>query len=735
MSIKNVQRCAVALVVSMGFVLPPTSAHAQLASNGVLADLFPSSPVMPSTGGNSDNNNGGNANNGQGGDSTVKPIPGANGNKNNNNNTRPGTPVTINSNGKLSMNVAKVSADYQCPVFENRPHAELISAIDLMIKEVTVVPECSGAPSAKTIEENGKTLKESLAAIQAVMQSQDAATVNPAQIEQTMTSALGAISNLGSVINNNEFLNSKCGRQSMSTGKVLLAVNDIINGFSPYALFAVSMNAALAPALPFVIGGVVASAGISAVAKMIDSKTLEMDIPEHRKAVLQNTCQYTKIAAKVRFMQLAQSGRIKTITQELEKRIDLYKQDFGAPSNELRSLLNYRDSKSKYNLAIENQYKADRNDLSSVETQMGKDSDDLMVCTLATELATWAKDGKTFPTSAFANLEAAASQSERAVKLQSASLKALNLTSMKRITDASAKAYEDEASLKTCAQAGRSWIAGVRQAITMTYELTNKSRNELETELSSRPEYTRWKAQFNRIQTERVTISRVEKAMEELAKDTSVIDRSELDQRMRILKSGLFGSRSAWGFGKPPVLAWINHTKKIHDQAVAALSTGMATLRDSAYTLTAMGRGGAVNFGTDGKMRIDYNIQYDSYTASQNLATFNKSQLPVGSRENEIACQQLESAWLDWSASLDHLGAIQLFCNMIDPVLDPKMDSSVLEACRGNVELNGTVVSKSLVDGAVSKLVTKGFQKDAKLLNEKMEELECPLPPVSVMNE
>ncbi|KYG67529.1 hypothetical protein AZI86_08585 [Bdellovibrio bacteriovorus] len=633
------------------------------------------------------------------------------------------------------MNVAKVSADYQCPVFENRPHAELISAIDLMIKEVTVVPECSGAPSAKTIEENGKTLKESLAAIQAVMQSQDAATVNPAQIEQTMTSALGAISNLGSVINNNEFLNSKCGRQSMSTGKVLLAVNDIINGFSPYALFAVSMNAALAPALPFVIGGVVASAGISAVAKMIDSKTLEMDIPEHRKAVLQNTCQYTKIAAKVRFMQLAQSGRIKTITQELEKRIDLYKQDFGAPSNELRSLLNYRDSKSKYNLAIENQYKADRNDLSSVETQMGKDSDDLMVCTLATELATWAKDGKTFPTSAFANLEAAASQSERAVKLQSASLKALNLTSMKRITDASAKAYEDEASLKTCAQAGRSWIAGVRQAITMTYELTNKSRNELETELSSRPEYTRWKAQFNRIQTERVTISRVEKAMEELAKDTSVIDRSELDQRMRILKSGLFGSRSAWGFGKPPVLAWINHTKKIHDQAVAALSTGMATLRDSAYTLTAMGRGGAVNFGTDGKMRIDYNIQYDSYTASQNLATFNKSQLPVGSRENEIACQQLESAWLDWSASLDHLGAIQLFCNMIDPVLDPKMDSSVLEACRGNVELNGTVVSKSLVDGAVSKLVTKGFQKDAKLLNEKMEELECPLPPVSVMNE
>lgn len=727
MNIKNVQRCAVALVVSMGFVLPPHAAHAQPATTGLLSDLFPSSPVgnsVVASPGSGENGNGGGNNNDQDGNSTVKPLPAA----------KPRNPISIN-NGKLSMNVAKVSTDYQCPIFENRPHAELIAAIDSINKEVSAAPECSGVPSARSLEENTKTIKESIAAIQLVMQAQDASTVNPAQIEQTMTSALGAISNIGGIINNNAFLNSKCGRQTMSTGKVLLAINDIINGFSPYALFAVSMNAALAPALPFVIGGVVASAGISAVAKMIDQKTLDMTVPEHRKAVLQNTCQYTKIATKVRFMQLAQSGKIKTITQELEKKIDLYKANFSKPSRELTNLLNYRESKSKYTLAVESQYTADRADLVAVEAQMGKDSDDLMACTLATELANWAKDGKTFPTSAFRNLESAAAQSERGVKLQSASLKALNLTSMRRIEDTSNRAYEDDAALKTCAQAGRSWIAGVRQAITLTYDLTSKSRKDLESELSQSPEYTQWKAQFNRIQTEKITITRVEKAMEELAKDTSIIDRSELDQRMRILKAGLFGSRSSWGFGKPPVLAWIDHTKRIHDQAVSGLVADMSALREGAFQLTPMGRGGAVDFGIDGVARIDYNVEYNSQVASQNLATLNISQLPVGSRENELVCQQLESAWLDWSASLDHLGAIQLFCDMIDPVLDPKVDADIVQACRGNVELNGTVLSKSVVDGAVAKLIKKGYQADAKLISQKMEELECPLPPVSVMNE
>lgn len=733
MKIKNVQRCALALVLSVGFVLP----QMPLASNaaGLAMDLFPvnpvgnvvNSPVPSNPGGNSVQPN-------PGGNSTVKPLPGSGGN-NNNNTTRPASTTPSSTGGKVTMKPATVGAEFSCPLFDNRPHAELISAIDAINKEVSAAPECSGTPSAKTLEENGKVIKDSALAIQGIMQSQDGTTVNPAAVEQTMTAALGAISNIGSIINNNAFLNSKCGRQSMSTGKVLLALNDVINGFSPYALFAVSMNAALAPALPFVIGGVVASAGISAVSKMIDQNTLDMTNPDHRKAVLQNTCQYTKIAAKVRFMQLAQSGKIKTVTQELEKKLDLYKARFAQPTQELSQLLAYRDAKSKVNVAVENQYAADVSDLVAVEAQMGQNNDDLMVCTLATELAQWAKDGKTFPTSAFNNLEAATAQENRAQKLQAASMKALNLTSIKRINETSPKAYEDEASLKTCAQAGRSWVAGVRQAVTMTYSLTTKSRADLETELSASTEYSQWKMQYNRIQTEKVTITRVEKAMEELSKDNSVIDRSELAQRMVTLKAGLFGSRSAWGFGTPPVMAWIDHTKKMHDQAISAMIYDMKELRKGAYSLTMSGRGQAVKVSATGVVYIDPNTEYESAQQASSLATLNQSQLAVGSREHEVACQQLESAWLDWSASIDHLGAIQIFCRMIDPVLDSKMDKDVVKACRGDIQLNGQTLSMPVVEGAQSNLVKKGYRNDASLVYDKMEELDCPMPAVSVMNQ
>ncbi|WII72240.1 hypothetical protein QJS83_17390 [Bdellovibrio sp. 22V] len=725
MKLKYVKRSAMAFAISASFILPHVPHVAMAANTGTASfpldlfpedndkddtGLFPTTPVTPAPGKTGNNNNSGN-------------------NNSNRNTTRP------QSTSGAKMNAAKVPEAYSCPLFDNRPHAELIAAIDSLNKEVKASPECTGSPSAKSLEDNGKTIKESISALQTLMASQDAASVNTAQIEPTITAALTAVGNLGDIVNNNNFLNSKCGRQTMSTGKVLLALNDVINGLAPYALFAVSMNAALAPALPFVIGGAVATSGISAIAKMIDQNTLDMTNPEHRKAVLQNTCQFTKVAKKVRFMQLAQSGKIDKITQELEQNVELYNAKFGTPSRELSALLKYKDTATKVTLAIENQMVNDRADLLTVETQIAQNSDDLMVCMLSNELVNWAQDGKTFPSSAFLNLSAATAQGDRAQKLQAVTMSTLHVNSMKKIASLAVKATEDESALKSCANAGRSWLSGVRQAIAMTSSVVNKGKADLESELSRSAEYRQWKVQYARIEVEKVTIKRVEKAMQELSKDNSIIDRSELAQRMVNLKAGLFGSRSAWGFGNPPVLAWIDHTKKMHDQAISAFITGMRALRNGSYSLTEAGRGKATKYTISGMPYTDPKVQTDSLKISQALGNFNLKNLEMGSREHEIACQQLESAWLDWSASIDHLGAVQFFCDMIDPVLDVKMDSSVVNACRGMTQLNGTTYVKSVVNQAKDTLIRKGYQADANLVSQKLKALQCPMPAVSVMNQ
>ncbi|MBO9665829.1 MAG: hypothetical protein J7501_03345 [Bdellovibrio sp.] len=642
------------------------------------------------------------------------------------------------------MAPAKVAEAYSCPLFDNRPHAELIAAIDALTREVRTTPECANNSGAKSLEQNGKVLEDNVKLLMGLMGM--GATQNPGMlqqpptsadlgsIDQSMTTSLNAVSNIGGILNNSAFTNSKCGRQTMSTGKVLLALNDVINGLSPYALLAVTMNAALAPALPFVIGGAVVTSGISAISKMIDNNTLDMTNPDHRKALLQNTCQYTKVAKKVRFMQLAQSGKIEKITKELEKDVDLYKAKFGKPSRELLSLLNYRQVKVKDFTAINKQLTNDTTDFNTVNTQITENGDDLMVCTLAQELVNWGKDGKSFPSSAFSNLEAAVAQGDKSQKLQAVTLRALNTQSVKRISENAPKASMSDAALKTCAQAGRSWITGIRQAITTTSAMLSNNQVALEAELAQSNEYVSWKAQYAKIQVQQTTVKRVEKAMQELAKDNSIIDRSELAQRMVILKDGLFGARSAWSFGKPPVLAWIEHTKSMHDRAVSAFLQGVSALRSGSYSLTDSGQGKTLVMTPNGGYYPDPKKQIEDTKRMKNLETLTTANLPIGSRENEIACQQLENAWLDWSAAMDHLGAIQFFCDMIDPVLDVKMDTSVVSSCRGISDLSGRQTRLSLIDDAKKTLIQKGYQKDANLISAKLKELQCPVPAVSVMN-
>ena len=656
-------------------------------------------------------------------------------NKKNNNGSSNGSSSTIGKNGKPTMGSATVPEPYQCPLFQNRPHAELIKAVDALTKEVAVTTECSNDPSMKSLQDNGKVIKDNIASLQSIMNAADPTQMNTAQIDQSMTAALTAVGNVGDILNNNKFLNSKCGRQTMSTGKTLLALNDVINGIAPYALFAVSMNAALAPALPFVVGGVVATSGISALAKMIDNNTLDMSNPDHRNAVLQNTCEFTKVAKKVRFMQLAQSGKIDKINEELQKDVARYKGEFSRPTGELSALLKYRATVSKSIAGIESQLASDRTDLATIDMQVSSSNDDLMVCTLSQELVQWSQDGKSFPASTFNNLSAAVSQGNKSQMLQAMTLRALHLTSVKRISELAPKISTDDTALRSCAQTGRSWLSGIRNAVNATATIVGQNKIALENELNQNAQYRNWKAQYNQIKIQEVTIQRVEKAMEDLAQDNSIIDRSELAQRMVLLKAGLFGSRKIWNFGKPPVLAWIEHTRDMHSQAISAFLAGVSALKSGAWSLTDSGQGKTVKFTPGGAMYMDPVAQTKDVNSMKTLDTLNLKLLPPGSRENEIACQQLEGAWLDWSAAMDHLGAIQFFCDMIDRALDVKMDTAVVSACRGNLLLNGSSTSLSIVDQAKKILVSKGYQNDAILIGKKLKELQCPLPTVSVMNE
>lgn len=655
------------------------------------------------------------------------------GSTNNPSPTRPATAVANPAPGTGKMNIAKVPEQFACPVFDNKPLEELFTAIDALSTQVTSSKECSGDPSAKGLQENGEKIKQNIESLQSIMAMTDPSQVNVGDIEQSLTSALSSAQNIGNILSNNSFVNSACGTQTMTAGKALLAFNDIINGLSPYALFAVSMNAALAPALPFVIGGIVATSGISVIGQMIESNSLDMTNPTTRKALVVNTCQFVKVSKRVRFMQLAQTGKIDQITKELQKSVNLYKAQFDRPTEKLNNLLSLKAAHEKNLATINKQLQSDLTDLRSIEEQFKANNDDLMVCTLGNELAMWANDGKAFPASTIVNLNNVATSSNNTVKLQSTAMKNHFESARKKVLENAQKAIESEDALKSCASAARSWLSGIRQTANLTSNIVKTNQKELESQLNKHADYRHWKAQYVLIENQRKTVERVEKAMKELSQDQSIIDRSELSQRLTSLKSGLFGNGRSMKLGKAPVKAWIDHTRSMYDRTMAAFTRNMNAITNASYSLTPSGKGLSTIYVGPTQFR-DPRMEKRDKAVAESLSNFTLKNLPMGSRQNELACQQLENAWIDWTSSLDHLGSIQFFCDMIDTVIDEHMDKSIKSACRGNETIAGKGYIGSIVQMTRDQLVKKGFQKKASIISAKMKELKCPLPSVNVMN-
>lgn len=715
MKIKGCSKTAICAVMTTSLLVPHFALSAPAAGAGIImAGIF-------DTNNSSSGSTGAGSAAGAGGSTTTSPR------------TTNTTTSPVQNTASNKMQVAKVPDAFACPIFDNGPHKELLSAIDSLSLQIAASKECSGDPSVTAIKQNGETIKQQVEALQNVMMITDPNQVNTANIDASITSALGAVQNIGNVLSNNAFLNSKCGSETMTTGKALLAFNDIINGLSPYALFAVSMNAALAPALPFVIGGIVATSGISVLGKMIDDATIDMTNPTHRKAVVVNTCQFVKISKKVRFMQLAQSGKIERISQELEKSVSLYNAQFAKPTASLNGLLSYKDSHEKNFSRINTQLTADLNDIKAIEDQLKINNDDLMVCTLSNELANWASDGQSFPVSAVINLDTVTKGGGKTQQLQAITMKTHYESARRKVVENALKASESEDALKSCAAAGRSWISGLRQTLTLTSNALNENRRNLDQYLAKNPEYKTWKAQFILIENQKNTVARVEKAMTELAKDDSIIDRSELSQRINGLKSGLFGNGKLFKIGKSPVKAWIDHTRSMYDRSMASFLRNLNTITQASFNMTQTGKGENVIFIGSTPFSDPIAAKRDRETAA-NLGNLNLKVLPMGSRQNELACRQLENAWLEWSASIDHLGAIQYFCDMIDPVIDAQMDSGISMACRGQETIAGKGYVGSLVNSTRQALVKKGFQKKANIISSKMKELKCPMPSVTVMN-
>lgn len=726
--------------------------------------------------------------------------------------------------------MAQVSAEYDCPLFENRPYEALNAAITALNTAMSSTPECQqDRAMMETLRGNRDSIFNSVRNLQSFMQNPDFASQNAAAVEQNIQIAIQAASGLGQIFANSSGGRNTCSNQLKGSGKALVAISDILSNLAPYALMAVAVNPAIGGAMKLAItGGAVATSSLATIVQMIEQGTVDMTNPEHRKAILKNTCQFTKVARKVRYMQLAQSGQIQRITQELDQRVNTYQAYLNQEAPKLKDILELRSGLEAEFVTIERQNQKDHRDLQALEAQVEQfKGDPLTVCLIGKEAVTQSvlmtndvpvepsqtgfnldqPDGRlfdsnlraAFPLSIRVNLARSIAVTYRNLvvpntpaqtpgwntlppdngggtaggtlpapaepfspsepvtapdpgKPTTSNEEPLELKTLKvghdaarlRITAYGERALKlddptSAAAAQICASQTQNYLKILRTMVDRISIMVNSERTEVDTILSEKnPDYANWLEQARRMQSEKLTVSRVAKVMKELAKDNSVIDRSEMDQRMTMLKNALFGTRGSWNFSNSPIQEWIDHTLGLHENRVTSMLDNIQTMQKISYQMTKTGQ-----FGVDLKkapgVRDDEMMR--DYKGSVLLENMTAERIPEKSRGHEIACQTLESAWVDWSNAINHLGATRFMCDMIDPYIDNKVERAIDSTCRGEIAFDGRQIKPSGLQKAMAELEKNrpnlgGLRLSdwALKIRHKMFELKCPMPPISVMN-
>lgn len=655
-----------------------------------------------------------------------------NGNNNSNSNTN-----TNPANRKVIpqikfMKGADVPDTYSCPLFETNAYSGLTAAVDSLSAAVNTVPECrNNTGSLNVVQQNSDQIKNAITSLNKYMDNPDAAAQNTALIEDNLRKAIQGANNIGDVFKSNSLLNSECGKQVMGAGKAILAFNDVLNNLAPFALLAASVNPSISLAMKYsLMGGVFLTSSVSALGKIIGESSYNMDKDEHRRALLQNVCQFSKVDRKYNFLQLAYSGKIKQVTEELSRSSQIYNLKLKTTDSQLNQLLTYKTNIESKIEKIGKDLVKDQIDLKNISRDILNSTNDDFACNFSKNLAQMNSNENEFPGRILVNYQFATKFYPEQTRFQLMAIQSMDAASLEQISNAKTS--------KDCAQAGKSWISNLNQASQQTEALLNQARLGLNSELNKNNKYRAWKFSFDKAKETKNNFDRFTKVMQELAKQNSVIYMSEMSEKINSIRDGLMGRSGIIPLGKSPVLSWIDHTKSILENDIGKFLVNLKTLQQGSMSLNYLKKRKS-SLHND---KLHYQQFAEDSRDSVFLNNLNLQFLPNGTRQHELACNQLKVAWVNWTSAIQHLGSMQLMCDMIDPYLDSNVERSLVNFCRGNQMLNGLQFSSSGISDVKNELTRKrkdlwkaSIRDFSKIINKRFDELNCSTPDLNSLSE
>lgn len=628
----------------------------------------------------------------------------------------------------LSIGKSNVGDDFKCNLFESVPYADILSAVNALNAAVTS-PACSGDSrvNVQGILESNKSVADAVKELRGYVENPETIQAeNAIEISNKVDLAIRSATSIANSFAQTDLLRKEC-REAMSAGQIATSINDILNGLTPFALMAATLTTGGAAAVPFIVGGSVITNAVGSMAKIIDDNGVKVEKADVRRAIVENTCQFIRLDQKYKFLIKSRQEQISKITSDLNASKRLFSAKIGGLSNSTSGLVDRKNALEKINAEITAVTGSARGQLELDKAFMKSTSDSIKICQLGIQLSILAKDKTSYVSQMLSTLDQAMVAYGSTSIAQAQALKMSSNLAIKSLDNVAANQFSSNVNYQSCAQATASFVETVDQSASLSKQLLKLAQDNIEKGLQNNKEYGQYKARLSSLNQKQFQADRVRKSLDKLQAYANTITQSEIDAEMSKLRNGLFNSSF---LGASPVIKWFEYVNGLHRAEVNRFNEGLTSLRSRAYKMTASGRT-VPAAGYPGYYQLNQKqIQQDAHNA-KNLFVFNLKQLPLGTKEHENVCRELQDVWNHWTSSIDHLAASDAFCNMIEPyVYDNRSeDASIVKMCRG--------FSKNLVHAAVKNDIpstigtmkndlVKNYTRDwALVIKKRLTDLAC----------
>ncbi len=600
-----------------------------------------------------------------------------------------------------SIQIADVAEEFACPFFEGKALESVMNSLERLSESMRSTIKCNPSQTMGNVVDNTQKIRDAITILAPYFKKPEDAFENIDAIESSISRAIGGIDGITQSLSSNSFQATDCGKNIAANPSFASSLSSLVTSLGPFALLGISMVPTLA--LPVKAASLAIIAGASSYneyQKLTYGRSVDMSDHEQWKAVIQNTCAYSRIVRKMNYIQRFESGLLPNVPPNQQK--DLSNLPTDVQTKVLEFNLKYKNNQrltpliesSKTHKArfdeLSEILKSGSLELSRISSQIGGDvrANPEVACSVGLDLARLAKNETGFPGEIIKSVDLLSGYDIRGLERSYSGL----LSTYERLVEGLLLLKNDSltnaSAVNDCALKTGSLISVLNRTISTYRSMAASISKDQENSLLKNPEYRVWKEESQDVAAQKLMGQQLFSVMKNVSGSSAIL-RSYLNRRQNELRTVLFGAANWWNIDpskSPPVYKWLDYTLDMHKGSVKELMKNFEVIKKDLYSLNARLLKYSPN-SNDSVTLINQKLMEALRRASDfqglDAKNFNMRD-QVSIREKQMVCRRLLNTWDTWIQATNHLDSVGVFCDMIDPLIDVMTDKGIVKYCRGS---------------------------------------------------